>query len=74
MNDSSPTRISKEAMTNIDSRFEAFGAEVREEFQNLPTMIANGFADLEKRLYVRERVDTLETKVRKLESALNPQH
>jgi hypothetical protein len=34
---------------------------------------ANGFADLEKRLDVRDRVDSLEKKVKKLESALNLQ-
>jgi chaperonin cofactor prefoldin len=63
----------KDAMSHIDKRFEVLSSEMRDEFQNLAAMIANGFADIEKRLDVRERVDTLETKVKKLESALNVQ-
>jgi hypothetical protein len=51
----------------------AMKTEIKEEIQELARITANGFADLEKRLDVRERVDTLETKFKKLESALNLQ-
>jgi hypothetical protein len=47
--------------------------EIKEEIQDLARITANGFAELERRLDVRERVDTLEKKVKKLESALNVQ-
>ena len=50
---------------------ERLEAKIDHVEDNLATMVANGFADIEKRLDVRERVDTLETKVKKLESALN---
>lgn len=45
--------------------------KVEEEVHGLATMVAKGFADIEKRLDVRERVDQLERKMTKVESALN---
>ncbi len=47
--------------------------EIKKEIESLATMVANGFSDLEKRLDVRERVDSLEKKMTKVESALNVQ-
>jgi len=45
--------------------------DVHKGIDDLPKMTANGFADLEKRLDVRDRVEKLEKKMTKVESALN---
>jgi hypothetical protein len=45
--------------------------KIEEEVEGLATMVAKGFADLEKRLDVKDRVDALEKKMTKVESALN---
>jgi chaperonin cofactor prefoldin len=66
----------------IDKRFDTLEArlaattvrlehKMEEEFQGLATMVARGFEDLAKRLYIKDRVDTLEKKMTKVESALN---
>jgi hypothetical protein len=47
--------------------------KIEDESHGLATMVANGFADLEKRFDVRERVETLEKKMTKVQSALNVQ-
>lgn len=44
---------------------------IEDEIHGLATMVADGFDDLAKRLDVRERVDSLEKKMTKVESALN---
>jgi hypothetical protein len=56
----------KDAMKRIDERFDS----IDRRFDDLATMIANGFADLAKRLDVRDRVDRLEAKMAKVEKAL----
>jgi hypothetical protein len=45
--------------------------ELKQDIHDLAKMVAKGFADLEKRLDVRDRVETLEAKMKKVESALN---
>lgn len=47
--------------------------ETQKDLHDLATMVANGFSDIEKRLDVRERVEKLEKKMNKVESALNVQ-
>lgn len=66
----------------VDQRFDAIESrlaattvrlehKIEEEVSGLAAMITKGFADLEKRLDVKDRVDVLEGKVAKIESALN---
>ena len=55
----------------FDNNMAEMKSEIKEEIQSLATMVAKGFTDLEKRLDVRERVDALEQKMTKVESALN---
>ncbi len=45
--------------------------EIKDEINGLATMVAKGFDDIAKRLDVRERVEKLENKMTKVESALN---
>ena len=56
-------------MEHMDGRFDS----VEKSIEDLAAMTARGFADLEKRLDVRERLETLEKKMSKVESALNVQ-
>jgi len=51
----------------IDQRFD----DVQKEINDLARMTAIGFSELDKRLDVRERLETLEKKMTKVESALN---
>lgn len=46
---------------------------IEKEVHGLATMVAKGFADLEKRLDVRDRVEKLEKQMTKVTSALNVQ-
>jgi len=55
----------------IEKEVEKLGAKIDNVEANLATMIAKGFADIEKRLDVRERVEKLEKKMTKVETALN---
>jgi phosphoribosylaminoimidazole (AIR) synthetase len=45
--------------------------EIQKEVHNLATITAGGFEDIIKRLDVRDRVEKLETKMSKVETALN---
>jgi hypothetical protein len=45
--------------------------KIEDEIHGLATMVAKGFDDLAKRLDVRDRVEKLEKKMTKVESALN---
>jgi hypothetical protein len=47
--------------------------KIEQEVHSLATMVAKGFADIEKRIDVRERVEKLERKMTKVGSALNVQ-
>ena len=60
-----------EHMDRIDTRFDAVEKKIEDEVQGLATIVANGFAELEKRLDVQERVEKLEKKMTKVETALN---
>ena len=51
----------------MDRRFD----NVEKEIHDLARMTAIGFSELEKRLDVRERLETLEKKMTKVETALN---
>lgn len=55
----------------VDKRLDAVEQTIHDEIHGLAAMITKGFADLEKRLDVKERVDTLEKKMTKVETALN---
>lgn len=59
------------AMAGIDKRFDALEHTMQDEIHGLAAMITNGFEDIAKRLDVRERVEKLEKKMTKVESALN---
>jgi hypothetical protein len=56
---------------SVDQRFDAVEKKVEDEIHGLATLVAKGFDDIAKRLDVRERVEKLETKMTKVESALN---
>jgi len=58
-------------MARIDQRFESLENKFETEIGGLAAMITRGFDDLAKRIDVRDRVDTLEKKMTKVESALN---
>ena len=46
----------------VDKRFESLESTLETEISGLATMITKGFADLEKRLDVRDRVEHLRRK------------
>ena len=58
-------------MTGIDRRFDAVEKKIEDEIHGLAIMTAKGFDDLAKRLDVRDRVEKLENKMTKVETALN---
>ncbi len=64
-------------MKRIDNRFDSvekkIEKKIEDEIHNLAAITAKGFEDIIKRLDVRERVDQLERKMTKVESALNVQ-
>ena len=53
--------------------FNDLDKKIEDEIHGLAMMTAKGFDDLDKRLDVRDRVDKLEKKMTKVESALNVQ-
>jgi hypothetical protein len=55
----------------FDNRMDTFEKKIEDEIHGLATMVAKGFDDLAKRLDVRDRVEKLEKKMSKVESALN---
>jgi uncharacterized protein YqgV (UPF0045/DUF77 family) len=55
----------------FDQRLDNTKKEIVEEIHELAAMTAKGFDDVARRLDVRERVDALEQKMKKVESALN---
>lgn len=57
----------------FDQRLDEVHGGLRKEIHDLAAMTARGFADLEKRLDVRERVEKLERQMGKVGSALNVQ-
>ncbi len=54
--------------TRIEKKIEK---KIEEEISSLAKIVAKGFDDITKRLDVRERVEKLEKKMTKVESALN---
>jgi hypothetical protein len=58
-------------MKRIDNRFDSVEKKIEDEIHNLATITAKGFEDIAKRLDVRDRVEKLETKMSKVETALN---
>ena len=57
----------------FDERLDAVERKIEDEVHGLATMVAKGFDDLSKRLDVKDRVEQLEKKMSKVESALNVQ-
>jgi hypothetical protein len=58
-------------MKRIDNRFDSVEKKIEDEIHNLSEMTAKGFEDIAKRLDVRDRVEKLEKKMTKVETALN---
>lgn len=58
---------------SVDDRFDKVEKKIEDEIHGLAVMTAKGFDDIAKRLDVRERVEKLEKKMSKVESALNVQ-
>jgi hypothetical protein len=56
---------------HFDERMNEVRDQLKSDIHQLAAMVASGFSDLSKRLDVRERVDSLEKKMTKVESALN---
>lgn len=55
----------------VDKRFELVERKMDDKFDEVARMTANGFADLQKRLDVNDRVQVLEKQMKKIASALN---
>jgi hypothetical protein len=64
--------LTKECLDKaLSTQTEQIKKELEQVEDRLGQMIASGFADIEKRLDVRDRVDALENKMKKVEQALH---